>query len=276
MKQTDARKLFPKHKLVFTIGKVSVYSMHDTHRVDPVAEVELLVNGGSHLLVRSPKGKLARFAVVRSFANAKAVRKALESDLAHDKNKVVSEIAVNRAYGKVQNEDFDCCIDILADHFHRGVNPDQWPFLTVHAKNTYNYTGTKKPAEKRAEAIAAPVESKPEKKPAAKKPAAKKISVGQAIFRAMQEAPVSETAPKPAQATKPKKPARTKATPSVEAWSAADELEHNIMLDALSNATRRLAEINHARVRGISVKAYDAEKRRRVRDKNAVAPTRSK
>lgn len=260
MKQTEARKLFPKHKLVFSAGKLSVYDVNDTHRVDPVAEIELLVNGGSHLLVRNPKGKLSRFAVVRSYTGTNAVRKALEADKANGKNKAVSEIAVNRAFAKVQGEDFDCCIDILADHLKRGVQPDQWPFLTAHAKNTYQYTSDKKPTETKSE---------PAPK-TAKKPA-RKITVGQAMFRAMTEGPATESAPTPnaTKATKPESaPKPVKATKAPKAkvdrskWSEEDELACQILMDAIANATRVLAHNHNARRQGISIEEYKARQKR--------------
>lgn len=256
MKQTQARAMFPLHTLVFTPGAVEFYKKTDKKKEVQVAQVAVLVNGGAHLLVQKPNASnvLSRFAVVRTYAGESAVRKAMHAEKSSTASSApIKEEDVKRTYEKSKHADADHCLHILAEHYGKGVDPANWDFLTTHAKNTYHYTGTKKPTKpavaKRSVAADVKAVAGPAKTPRRTK---KPTDDAQAVLTSSIGASVSSLT-----ARKPKTATVAKGT-----WSKEDEQSYLILMDVIANATNSLAHLNNARLRGISSKAYEAEQKR--------------
>lgn len=197
LNQANARRSLPKHKLVFNEHTIEVYSkVYGNADLEMVATI-LVQKAGAVIRLKLPNGRWNTFAKVISYPGTAAVKRALLAERSFEgNNRAVTAKQIDAAFEKANVSDIVCCLDILSQHFDKGVHPSYWPFLTKSAKATFNYTGTKKPV---GEAFMTPVQkqnaarlsikrvapkadesapAKPERKPRVM------ISEGQALLRA--------------------------------------------------------------------------------------------
>lgn len=146
MKQSDARVMFPQHKLVFAKGAVTIYNLLDTKKENPVASISLLAMApGAHAFVSMAPGKApARFAVVKSYASAAKLLKAIETEnVQAGKASRVSLKDREAITAKVNGDDFDTCLKIVSQHFHGSIDALLMQHVTVQAKKSFGYALTK-------------------------------------------------------------------------------------------------------------------------------------
>lgn len=146
MKQSDARVMFPQHKLVFAKGAVTIYDLRDTKKENPVASISLLAMApGAHAFVSMAPGKTpARFAVVKSYASEAKLLKAIETEnVQAGKASRVSLKDREAITAKVNGDDFDTCLKIVSQHFHGSIDALLMQHVTVQAKKSFGYALTK-------------------------------------------------------------------------------------------------------------------------------------
>jgi hypothetical protein len=138
--------MFPQHKLVFVKGAVTIYDLRDTKKQNPVASISLLAMApGAHAFVQMAAGKPpARFAVVKSYASERMLLKAIEAEYKFDGKAARVSLKDREAVtAKVNGDDFDTCLRIVAQHFTGSIDADLMQYVTTQAKKTFNYALTK-------------------------------------------------------------------------------------------------------------------------------------
>lgn len=269
LKQPYVRSLFPKHTVVFSPGEILFYAKADKKKENVVARLVEKVNDRLTILV--PMGKMQKLLPFANFNFLKGGRKEIRKGLENAADgHPVSESMIDTAVSARENQQSDVALKMLAAHFDAGVDVPMLEYLTAAAKNEFHYTGTKKPRAK----VAAETATKP-----ARKPRMQKVTEGQALL-AMAGASfdangrMSTKADKPA-AKAPRKPraespakatGRTKANeavPTAGKWTEADDATYAGLLDDVRKLTGRLAQLDTARKRGISIIEYDARAKAR-------------
>lgn len=295
MKQTEARAMFPQHKLVFADGSVTVYHQGDTKRLHPVAEIHTLAAPGAHAFVAmSPGAKPARFAVVRSYVNEAMILKALRVEKGLDAKAEISLKDRTNAVAKVDASDFDTCLKIVAQHFEGSIETDLMKYVTTQARKAFGYEEKRRGKKitgfgwnkaiqelhgrgQQTIAIAQTVAKDLIHK--ADKPAAAKTAVnpkrlprvkGQNDLALISDAITGKgKAPR-----KPKLPAHVETLKDVTdankksrakidpaKWSIADEKIYEGVMQDLQHLTLRINDINAARLAGLSIEAYDKKQK---------------
>jgi len=159
MKQTDARALFPNHKLTFSTAdslKENGEKYVAVHHKE-TGELVATINQHQHkvvvCLVRKPKRKsdvphYVAFAEVASYANVDAVQKALDAERLFDGKGPATYLQARAQFTKTQEQDFDFGIDLLAifigvtEKRHSGFTRGQMPYLTTRGKQMYRVACT--------------------------------------------------------------------------------------------------------------------------------------
>jgi len=277
MKQSDARVMFPQHKLVFANGVVTIYDLRDTKKENVVATVSLLAMApGAHAFLQMAPGKPpARFAVVKSYTTEAKLLKAVEVDnRANGKSSRVSLKNREAITAKVNDGDFDTCLKILSQHFHGSIDELLMKYVTTQAEKAFGYR-LEKLGKKIADGFgwnrAIQQMHGREEKP-----------VGKTIAQIAAEAPEIKTGKEPVVAQDVKTPRAPKAklvklpahvetlkdvtdaNKKVRApkndpakWSVSDEKIYEGIVQGLQHLTLRLSDINAARLAGISIAAFD-------------------
>lgn len=293
MKQSDARVMFPQHKLVFANGVVTIYDLRDTKKENVVATVSLLAMApGAHAFLQMAPGKTpARFAVVKSYASEAKLLKAVEVDnRANGKASRVSLKNREAITAKVNADDFDTCLKILSQHFHGSIDDLLMQYVTVQAKKAFGYKLQKlgkkvgdgfgwnraiqqmhgreeKPVGKTIAQIAAESpEIKTGKGPIVAQ-VAKTIQDGKdkraTALRTVVKKPRQPKLPEHVQTLKDFTDANKKPVGKIDPkkWSVADEKIHEGVMQDLQHLTLRLNDINAARLAGLSIEAYDKKQK---------------
>lgn len=306
MKQSDARVMFPQHKLVFVKGAVTIYSLLDTKKENPVASISLLAMApGAHAFIQMAPGKApARFAVVKSYASEAKLLKAIEiENRANGKAARVSLKDREAITAKINGEDFDTCIKIVAQHFTGSIDDMLMQYVTIQAKKAFGYSLVKlgkkvadgfgwnraiqelhgRPEKPVGKTIAQIAAESPEIK-TGKNPKRTPRVKGQNDLALISDA-VNPKGPIVAQVAKtihdgkvkaargtrqPKLPAHVQTLKDFtdankkpvgkidpKKWSVADEKIHEGVMQDLQHLTLRIAQLNEARLAGLSIAAYD-------------------
>ena len=283
MKQADVRKLFPSHTIVFGVEETLFYAKTDKKKETVVARIAAQVNDSLRVFV--PMG---RAQTLKPFANVyllsggrSAIRKALQTghDRNPDYNPAPTDKMIDAAKVRIEFQQYEIAVNLLASHWNGGVDVTNWDFLTAPAKHEFHYTGTKKPKAQMVAENPKPV----------RKPRAKKVTEGQALLMAAgahfdgngklhTDKKATPPAAEPVRARKPRtSPAKapnstkaTKAVPEQGKWSEDDDAYFVSVMDSAAAMTRRLQEVEDARRKGISVAEYDkkleaARKRRNAK-----------
>jgi hypothetical protein len=154
MKQTDARALFPNHKLTFSTADSlkengeKYVAVHHKETGELVATINQHTHKVVVCLVRKPKRKsdvphYVAFAEVASYANVDAVQKALDAERQFDGKCPATYTQARAQFTKTQEQDFDFGIDLLAifigvtEKRHSGFTREQMPYLTTRGKQMY-------------------------------------------------------------------------------------------------------------------------------------------
>lgn len=290
MKQTTIRGMFPNHTIAFHVDETLFYAKTDKKKEIVVARIALKVDDSLTISVpMGSKQKLTTFANVNLLKGGRtAIRKSLES--AHERNGTYvpapTDKMIDTAKARIVILQFEVAVTLLASHFNKGVDIRDWDFLTAAAKNEFHYVGKKKPdptAKLAKEITGDLVKEADGKKP--RKPRQQKITEGQALLRAVGAtfdgngrmstntkpaatkkgpraavADVKKAAAKPDRKTHSVSPAKAPvsakangAVPSAGKWTEADDMTYSGLLEEVRKLTGRLAQLDSARKRGISI-----------------------
>lgn len=153
MKQTEARAKFPDHKLVFSVAKARAFetrtlSFYVKGTNEFVASIEQRDDKAVAMIIRPGRGKNAlakfvAFAEVGSYKNVYEVEKALNAERKFDGLAACGWETARKQFIKMQDQDFDSAIDMLAIYFgvlekqNSGYTREQFPFLTRQGKTLY-------------------------------------------------------------------------------------------------------------------------------------------
>jgi len=288
MKQATIRGMFPKHAIAFRADETLFYAKADKKKEIVVARIALKTDDSLTISVpMGSKQKLTTFANVNLLKGGRAaIRKSLES--AHERNgnyvPAPTDKMIDTAKARVVILQFEVAVTLLASHFNKGVDIRDWDFLTAAAKREFHYVGKKKPdptAKLAKEITGDLVKEADGKKP--RKPRQQKITEGQALLQAVgatfdgngRMSTNTKPAPKKA-AAKPERKAHSVspakapvsakangAVPSAGKWTGADDAIYTGLLEDMRKLTGRLAQLDSARKRGISIIEYDAKAKSR-------------
>jgi hypothetical protein len=153
MKQTEARALFPNHKLKFSLAKHLQFGdkfvmVMDAKTEEVLATVNLESTKVVVCITRKPKRKsdiphYVAFAEVASYKAIHEVQKAMDAERKHDGLGPVEWEDARKQFQKVREQDFDFGIELLAIYFgvlagkHPGFTREQFPFMTTKGKRIY-------------------------------------------------------------------------------------------------------------------------------------------
>jgi hypothetical protein len=153
MKQTDARALFPNHKLKFSLAKdlefgekfLTVYAPNSN---DVVASVNLQATKVVVCITRSPKKKsdvpvFTAFAEIGQYKGVGDFQWAFNVDRKAEGLDPVDWETARQHYNKLKEKDFDFAIEMLAIYFgvyagtHSGFTREHYKALTTKGKQLY-------------------------------------------------------------------------------------------------------------------------------------------
>lgn len=153
MKQTEARAKFPDHKLVFSTAEARAFenrtlSLYVRGTNEHVATIVQHSEKAVVLIMRPGRGKNAvakfvAFAEVSSYKSIHDVEKALNVDRKLEGLAACGWETARKQFIKMQDQDFDFAIDLLAIYFgllenrNSGYAREQFPFLTRQGKTLY-------------------------------------------------------------------------------------------------------------------------------------------
>jgi hypothetical protein len=173
MRQTEVRAKFPDHKLVFSVAKARAFenrtlSIYVKGTNEFVATIEQRSEKAVAMIVRPGRGKTAlakfvAFAEVGSYKNVHEVEKAMNAERKFDGLGNVEWEDARKQFVKMQDQDFDTLIKMLAVYFgvlenrNNGYSSEHFQYLTAQGKTLYRNavqiasgatydTGTKVPA----------------------------------------------------------------------------------------------------------------------------------
>lgn len=299
--QANVRRMFPNHAIAFRVDETLFYAKADKKKEIVVARI--VPNANESLTISVPMGskqKLTTFANVNLLKGGRAaIRKSLES--AHERNGTYvpapTDKMIDTAKARIEIQQYEIAVMLLASHFGKGVDISNWDFLSAAAKNEFHYVGKKKPdpTAKLAKEITGDLVKRADKKP--RQPRQQKITEGQALLKAVGAtfdgngrmstntkpaatkkgpraavADVKKAAAKPERKAHSVSPAKAPvsakangAVPSAGKWTEADDTIYTELLEDMRKLTGRLAQLDIARKRGISIIEFDAKaKSRRV------------
>lgn len=259
MKQTEARALFPNHKLKFSLIKHFQFgdkfvTVHDAETNEVVATVNLEATKVVVCITRRPKRKsdiprYVAFAEVASYKALHEVQKAMDAERKHEGLGPVEWEDARKQFQKVREQDFDFGIDLLAVYFgvmenrNSGYSREQFQFLTTKGKTLYRNA---------FEAMRAQQEGAQEVKPASEFKGFKSLRAPEGL----PAAPVTQLAAT-FQTAKEKRLISDERT----VWGAEDEAIFLQVQEDHKKLSNRLAVLHGARGSKISIPEFDRRRK---------------